>query len=348
MGHDTIRGAAGASILTAELLHKKGMLQMLIIAWETTSACNLKCNYCRASATAKAAPDELSTEEAFAFIDEVAPRKPMLILSGGEPLLRPDIFLLVQHAVSHGLRVSFATNGTLLTAEMVEKVASSGVSRVSISLDGSTLEKHDASRGQGSYLQSMVGIENLRGKVDFQINFTVTKRNAQEVQDIFELSEGLGAKAIHFFFLVPTGRGSAEDIISPERQEELLRLIDLERSRRSIEVQVTCAPQFARIARPGRGKRSGGCMAGTSFVFVSRRGDVYPCGYLPVPAGNIREQGFGDIWENSPVLKALRERRLNGKCGECSYLMICGGCRARAFAKNGDYLGSDPICPEAA
>ena len=321
---------------------------MLIIAWETTSACNLRCSYCRASATAKAAPDELSTEEALAFIDEVAPIKPMLILSGGEPLLRPDIFLLAKHAVSHGLRVSLATNGTLLTAEMVEKVASCGVSRVSISLDGSTPEKHDASRGQGSYIQSMKGIENLRGKVDFQINFTVTKRNAQEVRNIFDLAESLGAKAIHFFFLVPTGRGNEEDLISPEQQDELLRLIDLERSRRSIEVQVTCAPQFARIARPGSGRRSGGCLAGTSFVFVSRRGDVYPCGYLPVLAGNIRKHSFGDIWENSPVLRALRERRLEGKCGECSYLRTCGGCRARAFAKNGDYLGSDPACPEAA
>ncbi len=317
---------------------------MLIVAWETTSACNLKCNYCRARATAEPDPDELGTKEALALIDEVASLKPLLILSGGEPLLRPDIFLLARHAVSKGLRVSLATNGTLLTPEVVDKIVSSGVSRVSISLDGSTPEDHDAVRGMGCYLLAMRGIENLRGRVDFQINFTITKRNAKDLLPIFDLANSLGAKALHFFFLVPTGRGAEEDLISPEMQEELLRLIDIERSRRTIEVQVTCAPQFARIARPGSGRRSGGCLAGTSFVFISGRGEVYPCGYLPMLAGNVREQRFREIWENSIVFKALRERKLKGKCGECSYRTACGGCRARAFAKNGDYLESDSTC----
>lgn len=317
---------------------------MLIVAWETTSACNLRCSYCRAGATAEQDPDELSTEEALALIDEVAPLKPMLILTGGEPLQRADIFLLAGHAVSKGLRVSLATNGTLLTREIVDKIAASGISRVSVSLDGSTPEMHDATRGRGCYLQTMKGIENLRGNLDFQINFTITKRNVQEVLPIFNLAERLGAKALHFFFLIPTGRGREEDLISSERQVELLRLIDIERSRRELEVQVTCAPQFARIAQPGLGRRSGGCLAGSSFAFISRRGEVYPCGYLPMLAGNVREQRFRDIWENSTVFKALRQRKLLGKCGECSYRNACGGCRARAYAKNGDYLGSDPLC----
>jgi radical SAM protein with 4Fe4S-binding SPASM domain len=317
---------------------------MLIVAWETTSACNLRCSYCRARATAEHDTNELSTEEALALIDEVAPLKPMLILTGGEPLLRTDIFLLAGHAVSKGLRVSLATNGTLLTREIVDNIAASGISRVSVSLDGSTPEMHDATRGPGCYLRTMKGIENLRGKLDFQINFTITRRNVQEVLPIFNLAERLEAKALHFFFLVPTGRGREKDLISSERQVELLRLIDIERSRRTIEVQVTCAPQFARIARPGPGRRSGGCLAGSSFAFISRRGEVYPCGYLPMLAGNVKEQSFREIWENSPVFKALRERKLNGKCGECSYRTACGGCRARAYAKNGDYLGSDPLC----
>lgn len=317
---------------------------MLIVAWETTSACNLGCSYCRAKATAEPNRDELSTEEALALIDEIEPLKPLLILSGGEPLLRPDIFLLSQRAVSKGLRVSLATNGTLLTPEIVDKIASSGVSRISISLDGATPEEHDAARGQGCYQQIMKGIENLRGKVDFQINFTITKRNAQYVPEIFDLAESLGAKALHFFFLVPTGRGTEEDLTSPEIQDELLRLIDIERSRRTIEVQVTCAPQFARIALPCNGRQVGGCLAGTSFAFISRRGEVYPCGYLPMLAGNAREQSFREIWENSVVFKALRERKLKGKCGECSHRTTCGGCRARAFAKNGDYLESDSMC----
>jgi radical SAM protein with 4Fe4S-binding SPASM domain len=317
---------------------------MLIVAWETTSACNLKCSYCRARAKAEPDPEELSTKEALAFIDDVATLEPLLILSGGEPLLRPDIFLLSRHAVSRGLRVSLATNGTLLTPEIVDKIASSGVSRISISLDGATPEEHDAARGQGCYLQVMKGIENLCGKVDFQINFTITKRNARCILPIFDLADSLEAKALHFFFLVPTGRGKEGDLISPKMQEELLRLIDLERSRRTIEVQVTCAPQFARIARPGSNRRSGGCLAGTSFAFISRRGEVYPCGYLPMLAGNVREQSFSEIWENSIVFKALRERKLKGKCGECGYRTTCGGCRARAFAKNGDYLESDSMC----
>jgi radical SAM protein with 4Fe4S-binding SPASM domain len=321
---------------------------MLIIAWETTGACNLRCSYCRAAATEKPAPDELGTEDALSFIDQAAPLKPMLILSGGEPLLRPDIFLLAKHAVSKGLRVSLATNGTLLSPQTVEKIASAGISRVSISLDGAAPEGHDAARGQGCFLQAMKGIENLKGKVDFQINFTITRRNADDVLPIFDLAERLGAKALHYFFLVPTGRGSANDLISGEMQEDLLRLIDQERTKRKLEVQVTCAPQFARIAQAKGGRRSGGCLAGTSFVFLSRGGVVYPCGYLPLLAGNIRVQEFREIWENSPVLKALRERKLKGKCGECSYIKICGGCRARAFAENGDFLGSDPLCPEVA
>ena len=317
---------------------------MLIVAWETTSACNLLCSYCRARATAEPDPNELGTKEGLALIDDVALLKPLLILSGGEPLLRPDIFLLARYAVSKGLRVSLATNGTLLTPELVDEIVSSGVSRVSISLDGSTPEDHDAVRGKGCYLRAMRGIENLRGRVDFQINFTITKRNAKDLLPIFDLADNLRAKALHFFFLVPTGRGTEGDLISPELQEELLSLIDLERSRRTIEVQVTCAPQYARIARPNSVRRGGGCLAGTSFVFISRRGEVYPCGYLPVPAGNVREQSFSEIWENSIVFKALRERKLKGKCGECTYRITCGGCRARAFAKNGDYLESDPMC----
>ena len=325
---------------------------MLIIAWETTGACNLKCSYCRASATEKPASDELGTDEAQALIDEVAAlrptQKPMLILSGGEPLLRPDILLLIKYAVSRGIRVSLASNGTLLSRQMVDKIATSGVSRVSISLDGATPQVHDAIRGPNCYDRAMRGIENLRGKVDFQINFTITRRNADDILPIFELAEELGAKALHFFFLVPTGRGRAEDPISGEQQEYLLRLIDEERAKRNLEIQVTCAPQFSRIAHPSEGKRSGGCLAGTSFVFVSRRGDVYPCGYLPLLAGNIRESGFREIWKNSPIFKALRERKLKGKCRECSYHNACGGCRARAFAENGDFLGPDPLCPEAA
>jgi radical SAM protein with 4Fe4S-binding SPASM domain len=322
---------------------------MLIVAWEVTSACNLNCSYCRAGSSRKPSPDELCTKEGLAFIDEVSAYRPMLILSGGEPLLRPDIFLLARHATDKGLRVSLATNGTLLTPEVVDKIEAAGIVRVSISLDGSSPEIHDAARGQGCFVRTMRGIEALSGRIDFQINMTITNKNESEVLSMFDLAKSLGAKALHFFFLVPTGRGQAKDLISPKRQEELLRLIDLEDGKRDIEVQVTCAPQYARIAKAKEGRRhSGGCLAGRSFIFISRRGEVYPCGYLPLLAGDIRERSFSEIWERSSVLKTLRERELKGRCGECRYRMTCGGCRARAFAQTGDHLESDPLCRGAA
>ena len=198
-------------------------------------------------------------------------------------------------------------------------------------------------RGQGSFERAMQGIENLRGKVDFQINHTITGRNESDVAAIFDLAERAGAAALHFFFLVATGRGREEDLLTPERQEERLREIDFEGERHAIDVQVPCAPQYARIARPGK-RRAGGCLAGRSFVFVSRTGDVYPCGYFPLKVGSIREKNFIEIWENAPELLALRERALTGKCGRCSYAGTCGGCRARAYAESGDFLGPDPSC----
>jgi radical SAM protein with 4Fe4S-binding SPASM domain len=237
-----------------------------------------------------------------------------------------------------------ASNGTLITAEVADRIAASGVSRVSISLDGASAQKHDQSRGPGTFRAALNGMENLRGNVDFQINFTVTKKNESEVSHIFDLAEKVGAKALHFFFLVPTGRGQEEDLISPERQEERLMQIDRERAQRGIDVQVTCAPQYARLAKPGIGRGKGGCLAGKNFVFVSRRGDVYPCGYFPLLAGNIRDRNFVEIWENSPELLALRERKLVGKCGRCSFTRVCGGCRARAYASTGNYLETDPSC----
>jgi radical SAM protein with 4Fe4S-binding SPASM domain len=317
---------------------------MLIIALETTSACNLQCSYCRASASEKAEIDELKLEEILDLIDQVSFLKPMLILSGGEPLLRQDIFSLAKYAFERGVRTSLATNGTLLTPEFVEKIRSSGISRVSVSLDGASAETNDRTRGKGCYRRALKGMELLWDKVDFQINMTITRKNENEVLSMFDLAERAGAKALHFFFLVPTGRGREADLISPGRQDELLELVDHESSKRNLEIQVTCAPQYARIAHR-EGRRSiGGCLAGRSFLFVSRKGEVYPCGYLPIRTGNIRKNKFVEIWENSSLLVALRDRKLTGKCGVCGYREACGGCRARAYAQEGDVLGSDPLC----
>jgi len=264
---------------------------MLIIAWETTSACNLACSYCRASASADPEKNELSTVEAVSLIDQLASLNPMLIFSGGEPLLRPDIFSLVDYASGKGLRISLATNGTLLKPQIVEKIKSSGINRVSISLDGASAKTNDITRGQGCFIQVIKGVNLLKDRVDFQINMTVCQRNADEIVDMLNLAEDLGARALHFFFMVPTGRGQAMDSISPRGQEDLLKLINREGMRHSLDIQVTCAPQYARIVEVSGGrKRSGGCLAGIRFLFVSRKGDVYPCGYLPIRAGNIRER----------------------------------------------------------
>ena len=317
---------------------------MLIVAWETTAACNLKCGYCRACASVVPEEDELTTDEAQSFIDSITPLQPMLILSGGEPLLRPDIFQLARYAKAHGLRVSLATNGTLLTPQMADEIAASGIGRVSISLDGAKAEMHDENRGRGSFEAATKGLEYLKGKVDFQINFTITKRNESEILEVFRLAETAGAVALHFFFLVPTGRGKDDDLITPKRQEELLRMIDGQRAKTELEVQVTCAPQYTLVAATERKGRRGGCLAGKNFIFVSRRGEVHPCGYLPVKAGSIREKNFKDIWKNSPVLESLRTHPLKGKCGSCSHNDICGGCRARAWALKGDFLDADPQC----
>lgn len=320
---------------------------MLIVAWEVTSACNLSCDYCRGSATKTPGRGELSTEDALSFIDEISPLSPMIILSGGEPLLRPDIFELAGHSIEKGMRVALATNGTLLTHEIVDRIASSGVSRVSVSLDGASQKIHDMSRGQGTFGQTLNGIEKLMGKIPFQINMTITRKNVHEIAGIMDLAEDFGAAALHLFFLVPTGRGREEELIDPLEQEDLLNWLARECQRRDLEVKITCAPQFARIAKdiPSPFKRMGSsCLAGTGFVFISRNGDVCPCGYLPVAAGNIRSQSFAEIWETAPIFKELRERKLKGKCGSCSYRKVCGGCRARAFAETGDYLESDPLC----
>ncbi|HOO53189.1 MAG TPA: radical SAM protein [Methanothrix sp.] len=323
---------------------------MLIIAWEVTAACNLSCEYCRASASASPDEAELSTEVALDFIDQVAPLKPMIILSGGEPLLRPDIFDLAKYAADRGVRVSLASNGTLITPEIVERIKRAGIMRVSISLDGPSPETHEATRGPGSFDLAMRGIGNLRGKVDFQINMTITKENLDEVCGTMDLAERLGAVAFHLFFLVPTGRGSEDELVTPEEQDEVLRWVAGECRNRQIEVKVTCAPQYGRVVREvlteaeRKGMMGSACLAGTSFVFVSRTGDVCPCGYLPVVAGNVRMESFPEIWESSPVFLDLRKRELLGRCGGCDYREVCGGCRARAYAKTGDYLESDPLC----
>ncbi|MCE8424884.1 MAG: heme b synthase [Candidatus Methanoperedens sp.] len=334
-----------------------------LIAWELTNACNLACIHCRASAIKEPSPDELSTEQAKHFIDKLVEYRPILILTGGEPLLRPDVYEIANYATGHGLRVVLATNGTLLTSAIAKKLKEAGIQRVSISIDGATKEMHDTFRGEpGAFEAALSGIDILKKEgLSFQINTTITKRNLSDIPRIYDLAIELKASAHHIFLLVPTGRGEEieSEEIPPEEYERVLNWFYDKSKDKNIQLKATCAPHYFRIMRQ-RAKAEGiritsethgleamtkGCLGGSAFCFISSRGDVYPCGYLPALAGNIRKQPFKMIWEKSKVFSDLRQLGLlKGKCGKCEYKNVCGGCRARAYAGTGDYLDEEPYC----
>ncbi|MBU4076892.1 MAG: heme b synthase [Euryarchaeota archaeon] len=334
-----------------------------LIAWELTNACNLACIHCRASAIKDPAPDELSTAQAKHFVDELVEYKPIIILTGGEPLLRSDVYEIAKYASGHGLRVVLATNGTLLTPDIVKRLKEVGIQRVSISIDGSTKETHDIFRGEpGAFESALRGIDILKNEgLSFQINTTITKRNLTQIPNIYDLAIELGASALHIFLLVPTGRGEdiESDEIPPEEYERVLNWFYDKSKNSPIQLKATCAPHYFRIMRQ-RAKAEGiritkethgleamtkGCLGGSGFCFVSSTGNVHPCGYLPALAGNIRQKPFKMIWEKSKVFNDLRDPgMLKGKCGECEYRAVCGGCRARAYALTGDYLDEEPYC----
>ncbi|MCA1960425.1 MAG: radical SAM protein [Desulfomonile sp.] len=339
--------------------------QLRLVAWEMTQACNLACVHCRAGASCDPAPDQLSFEEGLALIKGIAQvGSPILIMTGGEPLLRADFFDLAAHAKKSGLRVALATNGVLVTPEVAGKVSAVGIERVSISLDGPTAAEHDSFRKvDGAFDASLRGIGNLRAAgVPVQINTTLTRRNWVQLAEIMQLAEGLDATAFHVFLLVPTGRAKemAGEEMSPEDYEKtLLEFYRLSRRTR-METKATCAPQYYRIMRQeakkeglevthetfGLNAHTRGCLGGISFVFVSHRGELQPCGYFHLQAGSVRERSFADLWENAPLFNELRNfALLEGKCGVCEYIRFCGGCRARAYEIMGSYLAEEPYCP---
>ena len=336
-----------------------------IVAWETTLACNLACKHCRATAQSAAHPDELSFAEAVAFMDSLAAlnKPPMLIITGGEPLLRADIYEIAAYAAKVGLRPVMALNGTLLDEASAQRIKDSGILRCSISLDGPDAERHDALRGvPGAFEGALKGIAALKAVgLPFQINSTVTKGNLECFKDIARLCEELGAAAWHLFLLVPAGRGAelSAEIITAEEYEKLLNWFYDLRSETSMSLKATCAPHYYRILRQ-RAREEGiavtpenfgleamtrGCLAGAGFCFVSHTGEVQPCGYLELSCGNIRKTPFAEIWREAEVFKALRDpAAYAGKCGPCAYHRFCGGCRARALTMNGNYLAEEPLC----
>jgi len=335
-----------------------------LIAWELTGACNLRCVHCRASAVDQPLPNEFSTDEAVALIDEVAGfSNPILILTGGEPLLRGDIFDIAAYGTKKGLRVVMGSNGTLITSEVAKKIHKSGIQRVAISIESANPKVHDEFRQiPGAFEATIEGIKHLREQnVGVQIDPTITKRNLGDVDDILKLAIDLGAEALHIFLLVPTGRGKElkEEEIPPEEYERVLNWFYEQQRNVPLHLKATCAPHYYRIMRQ-RAKEEGvkityethgleamtrGCLGGISFCFIGHAGQVQPCGYLELDCGNVREQPFRKIWEESKIFVELRDYdKLKGKCGICEYKKVCGGCRARAYALTGDYLGEEPYC----
>ena len=383
-----------------------------LIFWELTKGCNLRCIHCRASATELSSPSDLSTQVALDIIDQIAAvSNPILVLSGGEPLFRSDVFQLARYGTDKGLRVALATNGTLVTKQVARKIVDSGVKRVAISLDGADALTHDTFRGiPGAFEAALTGFRNLKDLgISVQINNTVARHNAHQLPQVLALAKSLGADGLHTFLLVPVGCGvdiAAEQMVPPEEYERMLNWFYDQSLEGGIELKATCAPHYFRVVRQRRaaehhsalaavqtalsaieaapdspgigptdmtmpgstgielkpngiGKTVGhpgkhpsdmnamtkGCLAGTAVCFVSNQGEVYPCGYLPALAGDLKKQPFADIWENSVVFNQLRDvNNLKGKCGCCEFRNVCMGCRARAFAATGNYLDEEPLC----
>ena len=340
-------------------------------------------------------------------MDQIAEAaNPILVLSGGEPLYRLDIFQLARYATDKGLRVALATNGTLVTKHVARTIVDSGVKRVSISLDGADALTHDSFRGiPGAFDAAVYGLRNLKALgMSVQINMTIARHNARQLPKVLELAKSLGADALHTFLLVPVGCGvdiAAEQMVAPEEYEEMLNWFYDQSLEGEIELKATCAPHYFRVVRQRRaaerrvaeaaaktapaaeptpggagigptemampgatgillkprttGHPGGnpsdmnamtkGCLAGTGVCFISHEGEIYPCGYLPVIAGDLRKQTFADIWEHSTVFHELRDTSgLKGKCGCCEFRNVCMGCRARAYAATGDFMDEEPFC----
>ncbi len=344
-----------------------------LVAWELTRRCNLLCAHCRASAADMQYSGELSLDECRRVIDEIAVvANPILILTGGEPLMRQNFFDIASYAAKKGLRVVLGTNGTLLTPEIARKLKEVPIARIGISLDFPTAALQDKFRGQsGAFDAAIKGIAAAReAGVEVQINSTVSRLNVDKLEDLLGLALDIGAVAFHPFMLVPTGRGKglcAEEL-PPERYESVLNWIyDKQQTLGGrIFFKPTDAPHYVRILKqrahegppPGFHPASSGhpgghpgntisrgCLAGTGFAFISYQGKVKGCGYLDVEAGDLRKESFAKVWADSPVFNQLRDLSLlKGKCGACEFKRVCGGCRARSFEATGDYLEAEPYC----
>jgi AdoMet-dependent heme synthase len=340
----------------------------LIVIWEVTQSCDLACYHCRASAQPKRHPLELTTVEGEKLLRDVAElRPPIFILTGGDPLKRPDIFYLVRRAVAHGLKPAMTPSATpLLTREAIADLKRAGLSRLAVSLDGSIPELHDTFRGvPGSFARTLEGIywANRFG-LPIQVNTSISRRNVHDLENMAALLKQFRLVLWSAFFLVPTGRAQMDHLLSAEEVEETFARLYRLSKELPFKVKTTEAQHYRRFVIQQRLKNKGrgvidiggqdwektipGLLPindGKGFVFVSHMGDVCPSGFLPVSAGNVRMQRLAEIYRESPILKSLRDTsRLEGKCGDCEFKAICGGSRARAYAVTGNLFAPDPCC----
>ncbi|MBI4499223.1 MAG: radical SAM protein [Chloroflexi bacterium] len=320
-----------------------------VLSWNLTKRCNLRCAHCYLSA-GEAEQGELSTEEALAVVEQAARAgTELLILSGGEPLMRQDIVQIAAHASALGVNVVLGTNGTLLTDEKVRRIREAGVQGVGISLDSVDREKHDTFRGvPGARARAVTGIRRcVAAGLPVLVQATVTPWNYHEIPDLMRFAADLGAAGFTLYFLVCTGRGETLTDITPDQYEAALACLVAAQGRYpGMMLRAKCAPQVYRVAvREGSVLAgSAGCLAGISYGRITPEGDVTPCPYLPLPVGNVQRTELADIWANSPVLQQLRAPTLSGRCGSCEFARQCGGCRARVYATAGDLWGEDPFC----
>ncbi|MGQ0667159.1 MAG: radical SAM protein [Nitrospiraceae bacterium] len=331
-----------------------------LIALNLTKRCNLKCAHCYLDATTKAGggADELTTEECFRLIDQIAEvnKGCLLVITGGEPLVRPDILEIARHAVQLGFMVVFGTNGMLISDEVAKQLVKIGVMGVGISIDSLEPAKHNAFRGvPGAWEAAVAGIEACkRNGLQFQVHFSAQPMNYKELPDVIDWAHRLGARVLNVFFMVCTGRGEELTDITPAQYEEVLGyLITCQDNYKGMLVRARCAPHFKRLAyekdpqspiTKATGYMGGGCLAGTNYARVTPNGELTPCPYMPLSAGNIRQNSFVDLWEKSDIFNSFRYPQLKGKCGDCEYSDICGGCRARPYVDHGDWLDEDQWC----
>jgi len=331
------------------------------ISWNITKRCNLNCAHCYLDAAFRSGErtDELSTEECFRVIDQIEEINPsaLLILTGGEPLLRKDIFEIIRYASRRRFMVVIGTNGTLLNDKLAERMIEAGVKGVSISLHSVKPDAHDRfTQVPRSWQNAVRGAGILkRNHLEFVIQTSTMAWNYDEIPDIVDFAHQLGARFFNLYFLVCTGRGqglSGSDISGAQYEAMLAQVFEMQKKYQGqMLISAKCTPQYKRIVyeadphSPYIKTYSGGCPAATHYAQITPKGDVTPCPYMSIPLGNVKENRFADIWNHSPVLNQLRNRKLlQGRCGRCEFQSVCSGCRARAFAETGDYLAEDPSC----